>query len=94
MEQQSRRGLIKSAAKAAIAVTGGVALSKTAKAQVTGKLEKKSYPPKTQADRVPTTPTKAPLFSSAVVLRQSSLSRRCWGALQRHHRRTHETRAG
>jgi len=66
MEQQSRRGLLKNAAKAAIAATGGATLSKTAKAQVSGKLEKRSFPPKTKADRVPTTPTKAPLFSSTV----------------------------
>lgn len=65
MERQSRRGLIKNAAKAAIAVTGGAALSKSAKAQVSGKLEKKSYPPKT-ADKAPATPTKPPLFSSTV----------------------------
>jgi 2-iminobutanoate/2-iminopropanoate deaminase len=66
MEQQSRRGLLKSAAKAAAVVTGGAILAETAGAQVSGKLEKKSYPPKTQADKVPTTPAKAPLFSSAV----------------------------
>src|SRR3984885_14863096 len=66
MEQRSRRGLLKQAAKAAVAVTGGAMINQTAKAQVSGKLEKKSYPPKTQADKVPTTPAKAPLFSSAV----------------------------
>src|SRR6266849_6155409 len=66
MEQQSRRGLLKNAAKAAVAVTGGAMMIQSAKAQVSGKLEKKSYPPKTQADKVPTTPAKAPLFSSAV----------------------------
>jgi len=66
MQQQSRRGLLKNAAKAAAAVTGGAMLTKTATAQVTGKLEKKNYPPKTQADKVPSTPAKAPLFCSAV----------------------------
>lgn len=66
MERQSRRGLIKNAAKAAIAVTGGAAMSESAKAQASGKLEKKSYPPKTQADKSSATPTKPPLFSSAV----------------------------
>ena len=66
MQQQSRRGLLKNAAKAAAAVTGGAMLTKTATAQVSGKLEKKNYPPKTQADKVPATPAKAPLFSSAV----------------------------
>jgi len=66
MQQQSRRGLLKNAAKAAAAVTGGAMLTKTATAQVSGKLEKKNYPPKTQADKVPATPAKTPLFSSAV----------------------------
>jgi enamine deaminase RidA (YjgF/YER057c/UK114 family) len=66
MQQQSRRGLLKNAAKAAVAVTGGAMIAETAKAQVTGTLQKKNYPPKTQADKVPTTPAKAPLFSSAV----------------------------
>ena len=37
MEQQSRRGLLKNAAKAAVAVTCGAALAQTAKAQVSGK---------------------------------------------------------
>jgi 2-iminobutanoate/2-iminopropanoate deaminase len=66
MEQQSRRGLLKNAAKAAVAVTGGAMLTQTATAQKSGKLEKKSYPPKTTADQIPTTPAKAPLFSSAI----------------------------
>ena len=66
MEKQSRRGLLKNAAKAAVVVTGGTALTQTAKAQVSGKLEKKAVPPKTQADKVPTTPGKKPLFSSIV----------------------------
>jgi enamine deaminase RidA (YjgF/YER057c/UK114 family) len=59
MEKQSRRGLLKNAAKAAVVATGGAALAGTAKAQVTGKLEKKSYPPKATQEPVP-------LFSSAV----------------------------
>jgi 2-iminobutanoate/2-iminopropanoate deaminase len=48
MGQQSRRGLLKNAAKAAVAVTSGAALAQTAKAQVSGNLQKKSYgaPPK------------------------------------------------
>ncbi|WP_263379692.1 RidA family protein [Granulicella paludicola] len=66
MEKQSRRGLLKSAAKAAVAVTGGAVLSQGAAAQTTVAPQKKNYPPKTQADKIPTTPTKAPLFSSAV----------------------------
>ncbi|MBB5316049.1 RidA family protein [Tunturibacter empetritectus] len=59
MEKQSRRGLLKNAAKAAVVATGGAALAGTAKAQVTGKLEKRSYPPKSASEPVP-------LFSSAV----------------------------
>lgn len=59
MEKQSRRGLLKNAAKAAVVATGGAALAGTAKAQVTGKLEKKSYPAKPASELVP-------LFSSAV----------------------------
>jgi 2-iminobutanoate/2-iminopropanoate deaminase len=59
MEKQSRRGLLKSAAKAAVVATGGATLARTAKAQVSGKLEKKSYPPKAASEPVP-------LFSSAV----------------------------
>ena len=66
MEKQSRRGLLKNAAAAAVAVTGGAALTQTASAQVSGKLEKRSIPPKTQADKVPTTPAKKPLFSSII----------------------------
>jgi 2-iminobutanoate/2-iminopropanoate deaminase len=59
MEQQSRRGLLKNAAKAAVAVTGGAALAQTAKGQVSGKLEKKSHgePPKNG---------ETPLFSSII----------------------------
>ena len=62
MDQQSRRGLLKNAAKAAVAATGGAMVAGKASAQVTGKLEKKAYPAK------PATPSngKAPLFSGAV----------------------------
>jgi enamine deaminase RidA (YjgF/YER057c/UK114 family) len=66
MERQSRRGLIKNAAKAALAVTAGASVSNSSNAQQSKEMEKRSYPPKTQADKVPTTPAKAPLFSSAV----------------------------
>ena len=66
MENQSRRGLLKNAAKAAAAVTAGAALAPAAKAQTAGKLEKKAVPPKTQNDKVPTTPGKKPLFSSII----------------------------
>jgi 2-iminobutanoate/2-iminopropanoate deaminase len=59
MEQQSRRGLLKNAAQAAAAVTGGAMLTQAASAQVSGKLEKKAYgePPKNG---------ETPLFSSVI----------------------------
>ena len=63
MEKQSRRNLLKNAATAAAAVTGTVIAAKTAEAQVSGNLEKKSYPVKTNADNAASAP---PLFSSAV----------------------------
>lgn len=65
MEQQSRRGLLKNAAKAAVAATGGAMLAKTASAQVSGKLEKKSYPPRPNISQS-SAPENVPLFSSAV----------------------------
>ncbi|WP_213803777.1 RidA family protein [Granulicella sp. dw_53] len=66
MEQQSRRGLLKSAAKAAVVATGGAVMAQGASAQVSGKLEKKSYPPRTPLAADAKTPAKAPLFSGAV----------------------------
>ncbi|HEY6413065.1 MAG TPA: RidA family protein [Edaphobacter sp.] len=59
MEQQSRRGLLKNAAKAAVAVTGGAALAQTSKAQVSGKLEKRSHGPAPKNGEIP-------LFSSVI----------------------------
>jgi len=59
MEQQSRRGLLKNAAKAAVAVTGGAALAQTAQAQVSGKLEKRSHGPAPKNGETP-------LFSSVI----------------------------
>ena len=63
MEIQSRRGLLKNAAKAAAVATGGVMLSKAAKADAPAaeKQEKKSYPPRAASDTAP-----PPLFSGAV----------------------------
>jgi 2-iminobutanoate/2-iminopropanoate deaminase len=58
MKEPSRRSLLKNAATVAAAVTGGALLTKPATAQVTGTLEKKSYP----AGQ----PGKKQLFSSAV----------------------------
>jgi 2-iminobutanoate/2-iminopropanoate deaminase len=58
MNEPSRRSLLKNAATVAAAVTGGSMLTKTAAAQTTGKLEKKSYPP--------AEPGKKHLFSSAI----------------------------
>lgn len=62
MEQkQSRRGLLKNAAKAAVVATGGAMMTKSASAKSKDKLEKKAYPaPKPSADGKP------PLFSGAV----------------------------
>lgn len=62
MDQQSRRGLLKNAAKAAVAATGGAMVAGKASAQVTGKLEKKAYPAKPAGSST----GKAPLFSGAV----------------------------
>jgi enamine deaminase RidA (YjgF/YER057c/UK114 family) len=61
MQKQSRRGLLKNAAKAAVAATGGAVTVKSASAQGTGKLEKKAYPAPT-----PSADGKRPLFSGAV----------------------------
>ena len=63
MQKQSRRNLLKNAVTAAAAVTGGAISIKTAEAQATGGLEKKSYSGKTNADNAA---APAPLFSSAV----------------------------
>jgi 2-iminobutanoate/2-iminopropanoate deaminase len=63
MEISSRRGLLKNAAKIAAAAAGTAALATTAGAQVSGKLEKKSYSTKKNTDNVSAA---APLFSSAV----------------------------
>lgn len=60
MQTQSRRNLLKNAAAAA---AGSAALVVPSEAQVSGKLEKKSYPVKTNADNAAAAP---PLFSSAV----------------------------
>src|SRR5271170_4311334 len=59
---QSRRGLIKNAAKAAAIATGSTMLGATAQAK-TAKLEKKAYSCQPVADNAPSA---APLFSSAV----------------------------
>lgn len=60
MNEPTRRGLLKNAAKAAVAVSGGAILTTSAKAQVSGKLAKKRYPKSTEE------PGKKPLFSPAV----------------------------
>jgi 2-iminobutanoate/2-iminopropanoate deaminase len=67
MEQQSRRGLLKNAAKAAVAATGGAMMAKSASAQASpSKLEKKSYPPRAAAPADSKRPAQPKLFSSAV----------------------------
>jgi len=63
MGTQSRRGLLKSAAKAAAAATGGTMLAATAQAKSSSKMEKKAYSCKPNDDNAPKAP---PLFSSAV----------------------------
>jgi 2-iminobutanoate/2-iminopropanoate deaminase len=66
MGTQSRRGLLKNAAKAAVVATGGTMLGAAAEAKKTStleKLEKKAYSCKPNADNAPAAP---PLFSSAV----------------------------
>jgi enamine deaminase RidA (YjgF/YER057c/UK114 family) len=63
MGTQSRRGLLKNAAKAAAIATGSTMLAGKSEAQALGKLEKKAYSCQPSAD---TAPTAAPLFSSAV----------------------------
>lgn len=64
MQKQSRRNLLKNALTASVAVAGGAASVRVAGAQVTGKLEKKSYPPpRANTDN---TAAASPLFSSAI----------------------------
>jgi 2-iminobutanoate/2-iminopropanoate deaminase len=63
MGTQSRRGLLKNAAKAAVVATGGTVLAKTAQAKTSSKMEKKAYSCKPNDDNAPKTP---PLFSPAV----------------------------
>ena len=59
MNQPTRRGLLKNAAKAAVAVgSGAILATSSAKAQVSGQLEKKRYPKPE--------PGKKALFSPAV----------------------------
>lgn len=61
--KQSRRGLLKNAAKAAAIATGGAVLGSSAKAQVTGKLEKKAHSTKPTTENPSGAP---PLFSSTI----------------------------
>jgi 2-iminobutanoate/2-iminopropanoate deaminase len=63
MGTQSRRGLLKNAAKAAAIATGGSMVGAAAEAQKSGKLEKKAYSCQPSSDTAPGAP---PLFSSAV----------------------------
>ncbi len=63
MDIQSRRGLIKNAAKAAAIATGGSMLASKAEAKTSAPLEKKAHSCEPVADN---TPGAAPLFSSAV----------------------------
>ncbi len=63
MSIQSRRGLIKNAAKAAAIATGGTMLASKAEAKPSANMEKKAYSCQPVADNAPSAP---PLFSSAV----------------------------
>ena len=63
MQKQSRRSLLKNAAAASAAVVVGAVSVRTVEAQVSGKLQKKSYPAKKNSDNAGAAP---PLFSSAV----------------------------
>jgi 2-iminobutanoate/2-iminopropanoate deaminase len=63
MGTQSRRGLLKNAAKAAAIATGGSMLGGKAEAQKSSKMEKKAYSCQPNSDNAPKAP---PLFSSAV----------------------------
>lgn len=63
MGTQSRRGLLKNAAKAAVAATGGTMLGAAAEGKKMSAVEKKAYSCKPNADNAPAAP---PLFSSAV----------------------------
>jgi 2-iminobutanoate/2-iminopropanoate deaminase len=60
---QSRRGLLKNAAKAAAIATGSTMVGGAAEAKKTGAMEKKAYSCQPVADNTPSAP---PLFSSAV----------------------------
>src|SRR6202522_3246216 len=60
---QSRRGLLKNAAKAAAIATGSSMVGGTAEAKKMSTLEKKAYSCEPVADNAPSAP---PLFSSAV----------------------------
>ena len=63
MGTQSRRGLLKNAAKAAAVATGGTMLGAAAEGKKISAVEKKAYSCKPNADNAPAAP---PLFSSAV----------------------------
>ena len=63
MEMQSRRGLLKNAAKAAAIATGSAMVAGKSEAKASAKLEKKAYSCQPVADNAPSSP---PLFSSAV----------------------------
>ena len=66
MEGQSRRLLLKNAAKAAAIATAGVIMADKASAQTSGALEKRSPLPSAQVKEPPQPGSKPPLFSSVV----------------------------
>jgi enamine deaminase RidA (YjgF/YER057c/UK114 family) len=63
MQKQSRRSLLKNAVAAGAAVAGAAVSVRSVEAQVSGNLEKKSYPADTKSEIAAVAP---PLFSSAV----------------------------
>jgi len=63
MEMQSRRGLLKNAAKAAAIATGSAMVAGKSEAKASATMEKKAYSCQPVADNAPSAP---PLFSSAV----------------------------
>jgi len=81
MGTQSRRGLLKNAAKAAAIATGGGMVGAAAEAQKSSKLEKKAYSCQPNSDTAPAAP---PLFFKCCILWESALPCRGGRALRGH----------
>jgi enamine deaminase RidA (YjgF/YER057c/UK114 family) len=63
VQKESRRKILKNALTMGAAIAGSIVSVKTVEAQVSGKLEKKSYPPTSNTENATAAP---PLFSSAI----------------------------